>query len=138
MLDMNFNFKTEGYLRVIRALKDFNLFGMSLMCLILRRLPTSEVKRTRRCFLRIAIRHRDFRRYFEAQAMDVAIIDVPLEWSLAIIQNSCDGRRVRGERGTSQFLRSLVYDDERHFCAAIPNFRIMEIDIDDVPWRDDL
>jgi L-alanine-DL-glutamate epimerase-like enolase superfamily enzyme len=25
-----------------------------------------------------------------------------------------------------------------HFCAAIPNFRIMEIDIDDVPWRDDL
>jgi galactonate dehydratase len=25
-----------------------------------------------------------------------------------------------------------------HFCAAIPNFRIMEIDIDDVPWEDDL
>jgi galactonate dehydratase len=25
-----------------------------------------------------------------------------------------------------------------HFRAAIPNFRIMEIDIDDVPWKDDL
>ena len=25
-----------------------------------------------------------------------------------------------------------------HFCAAVPNFRIMEIDIDDVPWKDDL
>jgi L-alanine-DL-glutamate epimerase-like enolase superfamily enzyme len=25
-----------------------------------------------------------------------------------------------------------------HFCATIPNFRIMEIDIDDVPWKDDL
>jgi L-alanine-DL-glutamate epimerase-like enolase superfamily enzyme len=25
-----------------------------------------------------------------------------------------------------------------HFCVAIPNFRIMEIDIDDVPWKDDL
>ncbi len=24
------------------------------------------------------------------------------------------------------------------FCAAIPNFRIMEIDIDDVPWKDEL
>ena len=22
-----------------------------------------------------------------------------------------------------------------HFCAAIPNFRIMEIDVDEVPWR---
>jgi galactonate dehydratase len=25
-----------------------------------------------------------------------------------------------------------------HFCAAIPNFRIMEIDVDDVPWKGDL
>ena len=25
-----------------------------------------------------------------------------------------------------------------HFCAALPNFRIMEIDIDQVPWRDEL
>src|SRR5262249_18731595 len=25
-----------------------------------------------------------------------------------------------------------------HFCATIPNFRIMEIDVDDVPWKDDL
>ena len=25
-----------------------------------------------------------------------------------------------------------------HFCAAIPNFRIMEIDIDDVPWKDEV
>ena len=25
-----------------------------------------------------------------------------------------------------------------HLCAAIPNFRVMEIDIDDVPWKDDL
>jgi len=25
-----------------------------------------------------------------------------------------------------------------HFCAAIPNFRIMEVDVDDVPWKDDL
>ena len=25
-----------------------------------------------------------------------------------------------------------------HFCAAIPNFRIMECDIDEVPWRSQL
>jgi L-alanine-DL-glutamate epimerase-like enolase superfamily enzyme len=22
-----------------------------------------------------------------------------------------------------------------HFCAAIPNFRIMEFDVDEVPWK---
>ncbi len=25
-----------------------------------------------------------------------------------------------------------------HFCAVIPNFRIMECDIDEVPWRSKL
>ena len=25
-----------------------------------------------------------------------------------------------------------------NFCAALPNFRIMEIEIDDVAWKDDL
>ena len=24
------------------------------------------------------------------------------------------------------------------FCASIPNLRIMEVDVDDVPWRDEL
>jgi galactonate dehydratase len=25
-----------------------------------------------------------------------------------------------------------------HLCAAVPNVRIMEIDVDDVPWKDEL
>ncbi len=25
-----------------------------------------------------------------------------------------------------------------HFCAAVPNLRVMEIDIDDVPWKDEI
>jgi galactonate dehydratase len=25
-----------------------------------------------------------------------------------------------------------------HLCAAIPNFRVVEIDIEDVPWKDDV
>ena len=25
-----------------------------------------------------------------------------------------------------------------HLCAAVPNFRVMEIDIDDVAWKDDI
>ena len=25
-----------------------------------------------------------------------------------------------------------------HFCAAVPNLRIMEIDVDSAAWRDDL
>ena len=25
-----------------------------------------------------------------------------------------------------------------HFCAAIPNFKVLETDIDDVPWKDEI
>ena len=25
-----------------------------------------------------------------------------------------------------------------HFCAVIPNMRILEVDVDDVPWKDEL
>ena len=25
-----------------------------------------------------------------------------------------------------------------HFCAAIPNFKILEVDVDDVPWKDEI
>ena len=36
------------------------------------------------------------------------------------------------------FYGHLSTADGAHFCAAVGNFRIMEIDIDDVPWKDDL
>jgi len=32
-------------------------------------------------------------------------------------------------------LSSLI---SANFCALVPNFRIMEVDVDDVPWKDDL
>ena len=36
------------------------------------------------------------------------------------------------------FYGNLCTAMSAHFCAAIPNFRIMEIDIDDVPWKHDV
>jgi L-alanine-DL-glutamate epimerase-like enolase superfamily enzyme len=36
------------------------------------------------------------------------------------------------------FYGHLCTAHSAHFCAAIPNFRIMEIDVDDVPWKNDL
>merc|ERR1712166_305294 len=25
-----------------------------------------------------------------------------------------------------------------HFCACIPNFKVLEVDVDDVPWKDEI
>ncbi len=68
--------------------------------------------------------------------MDVAIIDVPWNgiWQSAKIASMADAHEVNV--APHNFYGHLCTMMSAHFCAAVPNFRIMEIDIDDVPWKD--
>ena len=70
--------------------------------------------------------------------MDVAIIDVPWNgaWQSYKIAAMADAYEVNV--APHNFYGHLCTMMSAHFCAAIPNFRIMEIDIDDVAWKDDL
>ena len=81
---------------------------------------------------------RDYRPYFAARAMDIAMIDVP--W-----QGFARGRDV-GMLAESHEINVAPHNYYSHLatmqginlCATLPNVRICEIDIDDVPWKDDL
>ncbi|MCY4503614.1 MAG: mandelate racemase/muconate lactonizing enzyme family protein, partial [Alphaproteobacteria bacterium] len=69
---------------------------------------------------------------------DAAIIDVPwngFSESLKIAA-MCDAWEVN--IAPHNFYGHLSTLMSAHLCATVPNFRIMEIDIDDVPWKDDL
>lgn len=70
--------------------------------------------------------------------MDVAIVDVPWNgiWQAMKIAGLAESFEVNV--APHNFYGHLSTLMSAHFCAAIPNFRIMEIDIDDVPWKDDL
>ena len=139
LLDMNFNFKTEGYLRVIRALREFELFWYELdvfnpeALAYIRQQSNETIASCESLY-----GHRDFRRYFEAKSMDVAIIDIPWNgaWQSYKIAAMADAHEVNV--APHNFYGHLCTMMSAHFCAAIPNFRIMEIDIDDVAWKDDL
>ena len=139
LLDMNFNFKTEGYLRVIRALREFDLFWYELdvfnpeALAYIRQQSNETIASCESLY-----GHRDFRRYFEAKSMDVAIIDIPWNgaWQSYKIAAMADAHEVNV--APHNFYGHLCTMMSAHFCAAIPNFRIMEIDIDDVAWKDDL
>ena len=139
LLDMNFNFKPEGYLRVIKALADFNLFWYELdifnpdALAFIRRQGRETIASCESLY-----GHREFRRYFEAQSMDVAIIDIPWNgaWQSYKIAAMADAYEVNV--APHNFYGHLCTMMSAHFCASVPNFRIMEIDVDDVPWRDDL
>ncbi len=139
LLDLNFNFKTEGYLKVIRRLREFDLFWFELDMFnpqALAYIRDHADAPIASCESLYGLR--EFRPYFERQAVDVAIIDVPWNgaWQSYKIAAMADAHEVNV--APHNFYGHLCSMMSAHFCAAIPNFRIMEIDIDDVPWKDEL
>jgi galactonate dehydratase len=70
--------------------------------------------------------------------MDVAIVDVPWNGILESMKIAAMCEAYEVNCAPHNFYGHLSTMMSAHFCAAIPNFRIMEIDIDDVPWKDEV
>ena len=81
---------------------------------------------------------RDYKPFFDAQAMDVAIIDVPWNGIVESLKVAAMAEAAELNVAPHNFYGPLATMMSAHFCAAVPNFRIMEIDPDRVPWYDDL
>jgi galactonate dehydratase len=138
-LDLNFNFKTEGYIRLAQALEQFDLVWLEIDSYDPAALATiRRSSRTPVASLESLHGRRQFRPFFEQQSVDVAIIDVAWNGILESmkIASMADAYEVNvAPHNFNGHLGSLM---SAHMCAAIPNFRVMEIDIEDVPWKDEL
>ena len=138
-LDLNFNFKTEGYLQVVRALDDLGLtwFEIDLFDPSSLRIIRDSV-RTPIASCESLYGLRGFKPYFEQYAMDVAIIDVPWNgiWQGHKIAAMAEAYEIN--IAPHNFYGHLSNLMSAHLCVTVPNFRIMEIDIDDVPWKDEI
>ena len=78
LVDLNWNFKTEGFLKCARAMEPYDLFWVEIdtrdpKALAYIRSHTSIPVASCECLFG----RRDYRPYFENASMDVAIIDVP-------------------------------------------------------------
>jgi L-alanine-DL-glutamate epimerase-like enolase superfamily enzyme len=139
LLDLNFNFKTEGFLKVARALDDLGLFWFEIDTYdpdALRHIRNSLRTPVASCESLFGLR--GFKPFCESYAMDVGIVDVPWNgiFTSFKIAALCEAHEINC--APHNFYGHLSTMMSAHFCAAIPNFRIMEIDIDDVPWKDDI
>ena len=138
-LDLNFNFKTEGYIRLAQALEEFELVWLEVDSYNPEALATiRRSSRTPVASLESLYGRRQFRPFLELQSVDVAIIDVAWNGILESykIAAMADAYEVNvAPHNFNGHIGSLM---SAHLCAAIPNFRAMEIDIEDVPWKDDL
>jgi galactonate dehydratase len=139
MIDLNFNYKAEGYRRFAKALEEFDLTWLEFdmyepAALAAVRQSTS----TPIASLEAILGRRALKPYLEAQAADVAIIDVQYNGMPESLRMAAMCETYEVNVASHNFNGPLSTLIAAHFCAAIPNFRIFELDVDEVPWRSSL
>ena len=139
ILDLNFNFKTEGAIAVAKALEPFNLMWLELDCYHPQALrDVREATKIPICSGENLYTNRDYLPFFENRSMNIAAIDV--------IWNGFAQSKKIADLAELHDMNVAPHNHYSHFatfisaqfCAAIPNVRIMETDVDDVPWREEL
>jgi galactonate dehydratase len=139
LVDLNFNYKTEGYVTVARAMEPFNLFWVELDM----RYPAGLRYVRERTTIPVAtgeclFGRREYRPFFEHGAQDVMIVDVPWNGLLESLKVASMADAYEVNVAPHNFYSHLATLQSAHFCAVVPNLRIMEYDEDHVPWLDDL
>ena len=138
-LDCNYHFKSEGYIRIARAIERFDMTWLEMdmwdapaLADIRQKSPVPIGS------LESITGRRGFRPFLELKAADFAIVDLLWNgWSESLkiasmvesFELSCAPHNYHGHLSTAI---------SAHFCAVVPNITVMEIDIDSAPWRDEL
>ena len=139
LLDINYNFKTEGAIRIARALEPYNLFWIEHDNEDPEAL--AQLKASTSTLLCSGEQHftvREYLPYFELHAMDTVKVDV--QW-----QGFGPSKKVADIAETYELniaphnpASELASFQSVHLCASVSNVRIMESDPEGVPWRFEL
>ncbi|ODU73876.1 MAG: hypothetical protein ABT00_16455 [Bordetella sp. SCN 68-11] len=139
MMDLNFNYKTEGLRRLARAVEPLALTWLEMdshypdALGLIRRTTSTPI-----ASLETVLGRRALKPYLDAQAVDVGIVDVVFNGmaesvKMAALLDACEiNVAAHNSHGPLGSLMSA------HFCAVIPNLRFLEYDEDEVPWRREL
>ncbi len=139
LLDLNFNAKTEGYLKILRAIEHLDMFWVEIDTFnpqALAYIRTHSRHPISSCETLLGLG--EFLPYFREQAMDVAIVDTPWNgvWQSMKIAAAAAAHEVNV--APHNFYGHLCTMMNAHFSAAVPNLRIMETDIDRIAWDHEL
>jgi L-alanine-DL-glutamate epimerase-like enolase superfamily enzyme len=138
-LDVNFSYKPEGLMRLAKAIEPLRLTWLEAdmhepqALASVRRSSSVPIASLESIYGR-----RAYKPFFETYAVDVAVIDVPWNGLMESLKIAAMAEAYEVNVAPHNFYGHLATLMSAHFCAAVPNFRIMEIEGDDVPWKDDL
>jgi len=137
ILDVGFNFKTEGYIKIAKRLEQYDLLWLEIDTYD----PDAllQIKNSINipiCSCEDLYTTRDYRPFFIRHAMDIASIDI-LWNGFAQSKKIADMAELYEMNITTHnYYSHLATFISSHFCSVVPNLKIMETDIDDVPWKD--
>ena len=137
-LDINFHFKTEGFKRIADAVAPANLTWLEIDTHDAPAL--AEIKRHAHCPIascETLHARREFKPFFDNYATDVAIVDVIWNGLNELLKVASMADVYEVNCAPHNFYGHLCSAISATFSAVIPNFRVMEIDIDSAPWRDE-
>jgi len=139
IVDLNFNLTAEGVLRIARALRDRGLMWLEVDAFD----PVSLAAVRGGAAVPICsgenlYTNRGFRPFLEAGAMDVASVDVIWNGFHQAKKIADLAETFEVNCAPHNYYSHLATFISAQWCAAIPNVRILEVDVDDVPWREEL
>jgi L-alanine-DL-glutamate epimerase-like enolase superfamily enzyme len=139
IVDLNFNLEPEGVARVARALEPFDLVWLEVdlydpaALAHVRRVAPMPI-----CSGENLYGSRAFRPYLERGGMDVASVDVVWNGFHQAKKIADLAETFEVNCAPHNYYSHLATFISAQWCAAIPNARILEVDVDDVPWREEL
>ena len=139
LLDLNYNMKPEGYIRLVRELADFDLFWVEIDTPDAT--PLADVRRASPHTIascEALVPHEAFVPYLREGATDVVIIDALWNGVLQTTKIASMADAHQHHVAPHNYYGHLATFMNAHWAAAVPNLRVMEVDIDRLPWDDEL
>lgn len=139
MLDLNFNFKTGGFIKLGRMLERFNLDWLEIDSFD----PVSLLQIKNSVKIPIAsgenfMTARAYRPFFEKHAMDIVLIDAVWNGVLEAKKIADMAEVYEMQVATHGHHSPLGSFISANFAAITPNYKRMEIDVDVIPWQDEI
>lgn len=136
MVDLNFNFKREGFKQLLRRLEKWDLFWAELDVYDPGTMESLQNQTTVPLVGgESIIGRRGFRPYFEKYVYDTAIVDVIWNGFLESYKIASMAETYELNVAPHNFYGYLADHISGQFAAVIPNLKIMEYEVDDMPWR---
>lgn len=139
LMDLNFAFRPHALKEIAKSVEPIRMLWLEMDVHDPAALATvRQSTATPIASLESLYGRRAYKPFFQAYAVDAAIVDVPWNGLAESVRIASLAETFEINVAPHNFTGPLANLMSAHFCAAVPNLRIMEIEVDDVPWKDEL